>query len=62
MWAGGPINGTFFKWANKWYTYPIYNFNVRDYTFYLCISQVITFVTFPILHSELWLFLLRKKL
>jgi hypothetical protein len=23
MWAGGPINGTFFKWANKWYTYPI---------------------------------------
>jgi hypothetical protein len=22
MWAGGPINGTFFRWANKWYTYP----------------------------------------
>jgi hypothetical protein len=23
MWAGGPINGTFFRWANKWYTYPL---------------------------------------
>jgi hypothetical protein len=23
MWVGGPINGTFFRWANKWYTYPI---------------------------------------
>jgi hypothetical protein len=23
MLAGGPINGTFSRWANKWYTYPI---------------------------------------
>jgi hypothetical protein len=21
--TGGPRNGSFFRWANKWYTYPI---------------------------------------
>jgi hypothetical protein len=29
MWAGGPINGTFFKWANKWYTYPTWERHER---------------------------------
>jgi hypothetical protein len=24
--TGGPINGKFFSWANKWYTYPMYLF------------------------------------
>jgi hypothetical protein len=46
MWAGGPINGTFFRWANKWYTYPIplsrdinkLTYSLRDNFFHLLMS------------------------